>query len=122
MKLENLEIYQLSMAIAESIWKIISNWNGFAKNTLGNQLIRSSDSIAANISEGFGRYSYKENKLFCYYARGSLFETKTWIIKANNRELISNKELQTLNKELNNLGVKLNNYIKSIGNPPQKKQ
>jgi hypothetical protein len=28
-------------------------------------------SIAANLSEGFGRFQYKENKQFGYYSRGS---------------------------------------------------
>jgi len=38
------------------------------------------DSIAANLSEGFGRYHYKEKKNFSYYSIGSLYETKTWIV------------------------------------------
>jgi four helix bundle protein len=49
------------------------------------QLIKAIDSVAANLSEGFGRYFYKENRQFCYYSRGSLFETKTWLRKAFNR-------------------------------------
>jgi len=44
-------------------------------------LIKAVDSVAANISEGFGRYHYKEAKHFSYYSRGSLYETKTWLTK-----------------------------------------
>jgi four helix bundle protein len=73
------------------------------------------NSVAANLSEGFGRYFYKENKQFCYYSRGSLFETKTWIRKAKERKLIDEKIYLELIKELDTLGVKLNNYIKTIG-------
>ena len=54
------------MVLAEGIYSIVSKWNYLDLDTVGKQLIRSSDSIAANISEGFGRYSFKENKLFCY--------------------------------------------------------
>lgn len=78
-------------------------------------MIRACDSISANLSEGFGRYSYKEEKQFSYYARGSLYETKTWLSKAKNRKLISKEDFEKLNKELNDLAIKLNNYIKSIG-------
>jgi four helix bundle protein len=53
------------------------------KDTIGKQLVKSTDSISAIISEGFGRYHFLENKNFCFYAHGSLFETKTWITKAH---------------------------------------
>ena len=51
-------------------------------DTIGKQLVRSADSIAANISEGFGRYHFKDSKRFYYISRGSLFETKTWLEKS----------------------------------------
>lgn len=113
--LEELEIYKLSMEIAEEIWSIITRWNYFGKDTIGKQLIRAADSISANISEGFGRYHYQENKHFCYYSRGSLFETKTWLQKASNRKLISADVFLDLTKRLDLLHLKLNAYIKSIG-------
>ncbi|MCL5031586.1 MAG: four helix bundle protein [Bacteroidetes bacterium] len=85
------------------------------KDTVGKQLVKASDSVAANLSEGFGRYFYKENKQFCYYSRGSLFETKTWLRKSFNRKLIEEKICLSFVTELETIGVKLNNYIKSIG-------
>lgn len=119
MKLEELQVYQLSMEIGEKVWKIVFKWDYFGKDTIGKQLVRSADSVAANISEGFGRYHYKDSKNFNYYSRGSLYETKTWLTKAYNREMINEDEYQTLIREINNLGVKLNNYIKSIGKNTQ---
>jgi four helix bundle protein len=62
-----------------------------------------------------GRYFYKENKQFCYYSRGSLFETKTWLRKSFNRKLIEEKEYLSFVNELEKIGLKLNNYIKTIG-------
>lgn len=73
------------------------------------------DSVAANLSEGYGRFFYKENKQFCYYSRGSLFETKTWLLKAHNRKLINTAEFDQFIKDLHTIGIKLNNYIHSIG-------
>lgn len=77
--------------------------------------MRSADSIAANLSEGFGRFHYKENINFCYYSRGSLYETKTWLVKAYNRSLISENEYQKFESWIKDVGIKLNNYISSIG-------
>ncbi len=116
MDIEELQVYNLSMDIAERVWRIIYKWNYFEKDTIGKQLIRAIDSVAANLSEGYGRFHYKENKNFCYYSRGSLYESKTWITKAFNRELISEVDYESLKSDINIIGVKLNNYIKSIGN------
>jgi len=116
MKLEELQVYQLSMELGEKIWEIVINWDYFLKDTIGKQLVRASDSVAANLSEGFGRFFYKENKQLCYYSRGSLFETKTWLTKAKNRKLISEDKFENFSKEIDLIGKKLNSYIKSIGN------
>ncbi len=115
MKLEELQVYKLSMEVAEKVWSIVVGWDYYSRKTIGEQLVRAIDSVSANISEGFGRYFYKENKQFCYYARGSLFETKTWLQKSLNRKLIDEKNYLEITQELEIIGVKLNNYIKTIG-------
>lgn len=64
MKLEELRVYQLSMSLAEQVWEIVIKWDYFAKDTIGKQLIKSSDSVAANLSEGFGRFFIKKKDSF----------------------------------------------------------
>lgn len=115
LRLEDLETYKLSMNLGEKIWNMVVNWNYFEKDTVGKQLVRAVDSIAANISEAYGRYHYKENKQFCYYARGSLLETKTWLEKAKNRELLFNNNYKIICLDLETIHKKLNAYIRSIG-------
>jgi len=115
MNLEELDVYQEAMRIGESVWGIVAKWDFFAKNTVGKQWVRAVDSIAANLSEGFGRFHYRENKQFGYYSRGSLFESKTWLEKARNRSMIPEEEFQRLSGALDTLGRRLNAYIKSIG-------
>jgi four helix bundle protein len=119
MELEKLEVYNISMQLSESIWGIVINWKYFEKETLGKQLVRSADSISANISEGFGRFHYKESKTFYYYARGSLFETKTWLSKASRRNLITPEEFKQLEGQIKTLGVKLNRFISTVGSTTQ---
>ncbi|MFO7614327.1 MAG: four helix bundle protein [Bacteroidales bacterium] len=115
MQLENLEIYQISMTLSQKIWEIVYSWPFFSKDTIGKQLVRAADSITANISEGYGRYYYKDAKNFLYYARGSLYETKSWITKSRDRKLIREDEFTEMDKQFKNLSVKLNNFIKSVG-------
>lgn len=115
MKLEDLKVYQLAMEIADDIWFLVDNWDTFPKWTTGKQLVEAADSMAANISEGYGRYFFKENQQFQYYSRGSQSETITWLTKARNRKLITNEVFDDFMKRLEELGKRHNNYIKSIG-------
>lgn len=115
MKLEELKVYQQSMELGDIVWNIVEKWDYFQKDTIGKQLVRATDSIAANLSEGFGRYHYKEAKNFSYYSRGSLFETKTWLTKAHSRKMINDDLYLSLDKSITDISVKLNNYIQAIG-------
>ena len=58
-RIEDIEVHNLSEAFADEIWAIATAWDYFAKDTLGKQIVRSADSIGANIAEGFGRFHYK---------------------------------------------------------------
>ena len=113
MKLEDLEIYNLSMTLSDKVWNFVLKWDYFAKDTTGKQWVRASDSVSANISEGFGRNTYKDSRSFYYIARGSLYESKTWLDKAKRRNLILEEEYKKLYSEHNVLGYKLNNFIKA---------
>ena len=103
------------MDIGERVWEIVLEWNYFARDTIGKQLVKTADSMAANISEGWGRYYQKENRQFCYYSRGSLKETLPRMRKAHNRGLIDTRNFEPLRKDINITSVKLNNYNSSIG-------
>ena len=114
---ENLAVYQLSERISDIVWGIAFNWDNLAKDTVGKQLIRAADSIGANIAEGEGRGSYKENQRFVRIARASLNETKHWLRRAYNRKLLNQDQVAILKPLLDELGPRLNAYLKSIGRP-----
>jgi len=114
-RIEDIEIYNLSEEFADKIWFLVVKWDFFAKDTIGKQLVRYSDSIGANIAEGFGRYHYKENKNFCFFSRGSIIETKGWLRKAKTRSLIDEETYQSLFQQLEAIHLKLNIYLKFIG-------
>ncbi|MBB3054966.1 four helix bundle protein [Mucilaginibacter gotjawali] len=113
--LEDLEVYQLAESFSDEIWFIVSEWDYFAKDTVGKQIVRSADSIGANIAEGYGRYHYKENKNFCYFSRGSIVETKGWLKKSKTRGLLNEDQFTALFEKLQSIHLKLNAYLKFIG-------
>ena len=114
-KMEDLVVYQLAIEIGDDIYKMVIAWPFFDKDTLGKQIVRSADSIALNIAEGYGRFHFKENKNFCFYSRGSQFETNAALIKAKNRNLVDQDTFNSINQKLERFHKLLNGYIKSIG-------
>lgn len=112
--LETLDVYNLSQQFADKIWKIVLKWDKFALYGMGKQITNSADSISANIAEGYGRYFIKDNIRFCFFSRGSIIETKDWLLKSVNRNLVSNEEYHCLLKELDTIHKKLNGYIKIL--------
>ena len=112
---ENLRVYQLSEDLAGRIWNIVIGWDNLAKDTVGKQMIRSADSVGANISEGEGRGSYQDNRRFCRIARGSLQETQHWLRRAYKRNLLTKEQVETLKPLVEKLAPTLNAYLSSIG-------
>ncbi len=86
----------------------------------GIDIIRSADSIGANIAEGDGRGSYQDHRRFIKIARGSLYETKHWLRRAYTRELLTTTQVETLKPIIDELSPRLNAYLKSIGNTSKK--
>jgi four helix bundle protein len=109
-----LQIYQLSKRLGDEIWKIASSWNGFAKDTLGKQIVRSVDSIGANIAEGSGRGSAKDNSRFLKMARGSLYETRHWLFCAKDRNLLTDEQIKRISPLIKELLPKLNSYLRMV--------
>jgi four helix bundle protein len=117
---ENLQVYQLAEKLADEIWNIVGSWDEFAKDTVGKQLVRSVDSIGANIAEGSGRYSFQENRRFVRIARGSLNETRYWLRRAYTPHLLTSEQVDKLKPIVDELSPKLNAYLNSIGDIPEK--
>ncbi|MEA5597770.1 four helix bundle protein [Rivularia sp. UHCC 0363] len=113
---EELKVYQLAEKLANEIWDIVQAWNQFEKDTMGKQIVRSADSVCANIAEGRGRFNYQDNRRFIRIARGSLYETICFLRLAYIRKLISKEQATKLKPIIDELSPKLNAYLKSIGN------
>jgi four helix bundle protein len=112
---ENLRVYKLSEQLADEIWTIVIRWDAFAKDTVGKQIVRSADSVGANIAEGTGRHNFQDNRRFVKIARGSLNETQHFLRRAFKRNLLTSADVRKLKPLVDNLAPQLNSYLKSIG-------
>jgi len=115
---EKLDVYRLSEKLADEIWTTVTTWDRFAKQTIGAQVVRSADSIGANIAEGVGRGSFQDNRRFVRTARGSLNETKHWLRRAHVRRLLDSETVKRIKPLVDELAPKLNAYLRSIGQVP----
>lgn len=119
---EKLEVYQLSEKLADEVWAMVLDWPQFARETVGKQIVRSADSVGANIAEGTGRGSYQDNRRFVRIARGSLNETRHWLRRAFRRNLLDEKKIADLKAILDELAPRLNAYLNSIGGGDSKSE
>lgn len=110
--LETLETWRKSKEFTLRVYREVlpllpseEKWN------LNQQLSRSSNSIPANIAEGYGRFYYQDNIRFCYISRGSLEETLSHLAIANEMEFIPKTLFESLEQDGEKLTQLINGYI-----------
>jgi four helix bundle protein len=118
---ETLKVYRLAEQLADAVWDVAAEWKPFAQDTVGKQIVRAADSVGANIAEGTGRGSFKDNARLVRVARGSLYETRHWLRRAYTRRLLTTAQVNKIKPIIDNLSPMLNAYLKSIGKKHAKK-
>ena len=111
-----LEVWKNTRVLKNELNKLTGKFPLEEKFRLTDQLIRSSRSIAANISEGHGRFTYKDQLHFCIQARGSLSETHNHLIDALDCGYISKTQLDYYKNMVDEAGRLLNGYITFLRN------
>ena len=117
-----LNVYKECRSLRKQISQLVkSQFPDIEKFKLTDQIIRSSRSVTANLSEGYGRFYFKENIQFCRISRGSLSETLEHLITAFDEGYITQSQLDSFKQQIENCGKLLNgyiNYLKKVANPP----
>jgi four helix bundle protein len=84
------------------------------KFNLGVQIRRASVSVTANISEGYGRFHFKEGIQHYRIARGSRYELKDHLIACLDLEYINDALVEKGVDLIENAKITLNGFIKFI--------
>jgi four helix bundle protein len=110
--LKDLHVYQLARQLSKRAWEIYLSLKYDEKKNIGDQFIRSVDSVGANIAEGYHRYHFLDKARFYYNSRASMAEAiEHWAELLAEREIIAQEALQDLQVLKNELHLKLNNFI-----------
>lgn len=107
----SLEIYRLAEELIVKIYQLTAKFPKEEMFGITSQLRRAALSVALNIAEAYGRFSYKEKVVFLYNSRGSLLESKSVLQISLKLGFASAEEIRDLVTGIDKLGVKINNYI-----------
>jgi len=108
---QDLAVYRRSAELADAIRGCVRLWDSLDGWSAGIQLIRASDSVAANIAEATGRWSHADQLRFLHIARASAHEVQHWLARATARELPCPPGAAV---EADELGRMLNGLIEAI--------
>lgn len=110
--LETLEAWKKAKEFALRIYlEVLPLLPPEEKWNLNQQLRRSSNSVPANIAEGYGRFYYQENIRFCYNARDSLEETLSHLVMCYELKYIPKSLFETLDQDGEKLTQLINGYV-----------
>ncbi len=111
-KLQDLEVYQLARKLSELGWLVYTSLDWQTKKIMGDQFIESTDSVGANIAEGYSRFHYLDKIKFYYIARGSLIESSEhWLELLKERGKINPETYKQFKEIFERISLKLNNFI-----------
>jgi len=114
-KLKDLEVYKLARELSRIGWQIYNRLSWQIKKIMGDQFITATDSIGANIAEGYGRFHFLDKNKFYYNARGSLIEAgEHWLELLMERKVVEEQDYQDYLRIYIQLKPKLNKLISAV--------
>ncbi len=116
-----LVVWKKARILKNELKELADHFPQEEKYRLSDQMIRSSRSVASNIAEGHGRFTYKDQLHFCIQARGSLSETLNHLIDALDCQYISQSQFEYFKAMIDEVGRLLNGYITFLRNNHKKK-
>jgi len=109
----DLDVWKLGRELRKTIYAITRRFPSEEKYALIDQMRRAAVSVTANVAEGFGRFSYRENVQFCRHARGSAFELRDHLTSALDAGYISSQEWKDVDAATQRVIHVLNGYIRA---------
>jgi four helix bundle protein len=101
--------------LAENVAKLVVELkHDRATDAIANQLMRSAGSIAANVAEGYGRFSQAAYRSHLSIARGSTFESESWIDLLARRGHVTAERADLLINNCHEIGRMLTTKMRSL--------
>jgi len=109
-----LEVWKKAHQLVLDIYNVTSTFPTEERFRLTDQLCRSVVSVPANIVEGQSKQTTKEYLQFLYNARGSLEETRYYLILAKDLKYLGDGGYKCLEESCEAISKMLNSLILSL--------
>lgn len=117
---EDLEIWQMARSFSKKVF-VLTCEGKFARDfSLKDQINGSTGSVMDNISEGFERGGNREFVNFLSYAKGSIGESRSQLVRAFDRNYIDEPTLNVLKSEAIHIGNKIGSLMSYLQNSEHK--
>jgi four helix bundle protein len=111
---EDMTVWKNAMNLGIQVFHLTEKLPKKEDFGLTSQIRRSALSVSGNIAEGFGRKHYKDKLNFYYDARGSLSETKNYLIYGKSIGYFTTSEFDKNNTLIENIWKELNSLIVAL--------
>lgn len=110
-RFEDLTCWKKARELRKLLYQLASELPRYEEFKLATQIRSASSSITANISEGFGRYSYQEKFYFTRIARASALECEDHLYTCLDAKYIDETRFRLLYQKCEEVGLAINGYI-----------
>ena len=111
---EELEVWKKSQDLAVDVYKVTKQFPQDELYSITSQIRRAVGSVSANIAEGFGRSTHKDQVHFMTIAYGSLLETKNFLYLSARLGYIHQDELDSLVEDVVICQKMLNSFKRAL--------
>lgn len=113
-RFENLEIWQLSIEVANELCDVADELENRKLYRFAEQLRGAVMSISNNIAEGSGSSSKKDFANFLNFSHRSIYEVVNIVIVLHMRKIINSQNQEKYLEDLDKVSRKITNFKKSL--------
>ena len=111
---KDLLVWQRSMDLVESVYRITSTLPASEQFGLVAQMRRSEVSVPSNIAEGYGRQATGEYRHHLSFSRGSLLELETQLLLCRRLNYVPKEKTESVLEEIVEINKMLGSLISKL--------
>jgi four helix bundle protein len=109
-----MPVWQKAHQLVLDVYKLTASFPKDEVYGLTSQIKRASLSVSGNIAEAFGRFHYLDKNKFYLNARGSLEETKNYLIISQDLGYLKVEDSEMLMVNVQSIIEELNTMVKTL--------
>jgi four helix bundle protein len=109
-----MPVWQKAHKMVLNVYKLTASFPKDEVYGLTSQVRGAALSVSENIAEAFGRFHYLDKNKFYLNARGSLEETKNYLVIAKDLGYAEPGKFQTIISDINDINKELNTLVKTL--------